>query len=374
MIPLRKKMPQWAKIWELALLVALVIVPLTVQGQTIKQLFQQGNAAQWAGKYAEAEAIWQRIILQEPKNAVAYKNLGDSLRDQKKLDEAIAAYRNAIQLNPKYATAYNELGNALRDQKKLDEANKAYRTANQLAPPFNSSSLPTPVSLDLGKGNIIGLPSLPRPSSLPPRDSRSYPYLAWPPPKASAVAAIPSKYLRESHTKTTYLRNVDEKLSEALEASGYSRKSYFAVPDGFAIVTQLEHINADGTPVEKDRWGIIPNVEKLHKFTLQGYFIALFTANPGYYRVIIFVVTSQPFTQSKLTLSPEKAEAWLSEGLNRLPKSIAQLQFTEEYAVTALIYQFKKIESSKIPTLENPSKISGKLQLEKSKIWFNLAK
>jgi superkiller protein 3 len=144
-------------------------MPKLAVAQTIEELFQQGNAAQEAKNYSQAEAIYRRIIQLEPNNAKAYYKLcyvldeqnnklddavaacrksialnsnnaetyyllGYVLQRQGKLDEAIAAYHQAIELDPKDAAAYYNLGNALRDQKKLDEAIAAYRQAIELDP------------------------------------------------------------------------------------------------------------------------------------------------------------------------------------------------------------------------------------------------
>jgi superkiller protein 3 len=144
-------------------------MPQLAVAQTIEELFQQGNAAQEAKNYSQAEAIYRRIIKIEPNNAKAYYKLcyvlddqnklddavaacrksialnsdaqtyfvvGYVLRRQGKLEEAIAAYRQAIELDPKDAAPYKGLGNALSDQKKLDEAIAAYRQAIQLDPKY----------------------------------------------------------------------------------------------------------------------------------------------------------------------------------------------------------------------------------------------
>ncbi len=102
--------------------------------QTIDQLFQQGNAAQASGQYAEAERIFRQVISLNPQDATAYYNLGNALYAQNKLEEAITAYNQAIALNPQDATAYNNLGNALADQNKLEEAITAYNQAIALNP------------------------------------------------------------------------------------------------------------------------------------------------------------------------------------------------------------------------------------------------
>ncbi len=125
-----------------ALLLVLFLITI-IQGchaPTIDELFQQGNTAQGAGNYVQAENIWRKVIQLNPKDADAYTNLGNALSDQGKLDEAIAAYRQALQLNPKYAYAYTNLGVALSDQGKLEEAIAAYRQALSL--PENKSGIP----------------------------------------------------------------------------------------------------------------------------------------------------------------------------------------------------------------------------------------
>ena len=109
-------------------------VPDVAIAKSVEELFQQGNAAQTAGQYAEAETIWRQVLRSDRLNAAAYSNLGLALYEQKKLEEAIRAYREAINLDPKSANAYYDLGLALYEQKKLEEAIRAYREAINLNP------------------------------------------------------------------------------------------------------------------------------------------------------------------------------------------------------------------------------------------------
>ena len=157
------------RLLALVLTLSMAGMPQLAVAQTIEELFQQGNEAQEAKNYSQAEAIYGRIIQIEPNNAKAYYKLcyvlddqnklddavaacrksialnsdaqtyfvlGYVLRRQGKLEEAIAAYRKAIELDPKDAAPYKGLGNALSDQKKLDEAMAAYRQAIQLDPKY----------------------------------------------------------------------------------------------------------------------------------------------------------------------------------------------------------------------------------------------
>ncbi|MBD2598645.1 tetratricopeptide repeat protein [Nostoc spongiaeforme FACHB-130] len=124
-------------ITNLFLILYLATTPRLVVAQTsIEQLFEQGNAAQQAGKYAESEAAYRQIIEIEPNNATAYYKLCDVLDDQNKIDAAIAACQKSVQLNPTEAKTHNLLGNALNNQKKLDAAVAAYEKAIQLNPNY----------------------------------------------------------------------------------------------------------------------------------------------------------------------------------------------------------------------------------------------
>jgi hypothetical protein len=203
----------------------------------------------------------------------------------------------------------------------------------------------------------------------PPGDT--IPQFPWPPPLASATDVIARSLLLT--TPTGSLKDVDQRLTTALEACGYVGKSYYAVPDGFALVTQLEQINPDGTsrPLPS-RWAA--KVQPLSTFSLSDYLKALFTANPGRYRIIVFVITSHPFSQAEAKVSKEDALGWLSKGLNQLPASIGNLSFTADYAATALIYEFDEPHAGKNAVFITPSGLTGRDHLAKSKLLSALEK
>jgi tetratricopeptide (TPR) repeat protein len=88
------------------------------------------------GQPDEAVSWFQKAVEREPNFAPAHYNLGNALRQQKKLDAAIASYRRAIRLKPDYAWAYVNLGRALADKGQPDDALAYFRQAVRLKPDY----------------------------------------------------------------------------------------------------------------------------------------------------------------------------------------------------------------------------------------------
>jgi len=169
------------------------------------------------------------------------------------------------------------------------------------------------------------------------RESVPTPQFPWPPPSASAREVLPRTLFHGSH-----LVDIDRTLSNALHKNGYAETSYYAVPSGFALVTRLEQIDIDGrSKSPPGRWSV-DALARMSSFSLKGYINALFIADPGRYRVIVFVVTDVPFRESDTQISKEEALGWLRDGWNVLPSIIGERPFTADVNCTALIYEFEK--------------------------------
>jgi hypothetical protein len=198
------------------------------------------------------------------------------------------------------------------------------------------------------------------------------PEFPWPPPRASAMVKVPQKYLYPPNKQVHY-HYINSILVSALNKCGYGRKSYFAVPNGFALVTQLEQINEDGTSKSKsERW--LVEVQPFRDFSLIGYLKALFTAKRGYFRVIVFIITDQPFSQKESKVSKAQALNWLSSGYDKLPVDIGGLIYTKNHETTALIYEFMQPGHKKKGIVKYPGKFTGEEHLLKSNILFALGR
>ena len=58
----------------------------------------------------------------------------------------------------------------------------------------------------------------------------------------------------------------------------------------------------------------------------------------------------------------------------RLPAELAGREFTDQYACTALIYQFEQPGSGEGARLDVPSDLPGRIHLERAKLWEALGK
>lgn len=184
----------------------------------------------------------------------------------------------------------------------------------------------------------------PEPEVAPPApapEENVIPRFPWPPPAASAKMVLPAELLHRPNKRET-LRDVARRLETAFDKAGYGELSYYAVPKGFAIVSRLEQIEPDGTPVKlPGRWSV--KITPPEVFSLASYIKVLFSANPGYFRVVVFIITSEPVVENAETqVSREDALKWLRKGANKLPPEYAQIPFNDNYDCTALIYEFEQ--------------------------------
>jgi hypothetical protein len=205
-------------------------------------------------------------------------------------------------------------------------------------------------------------PSAKKVSARPP----SLPTFPWPPPKPSSRVVVPSSAFNSART----FGDLAALLDKALLDSGYSEKSYWSVPDGIAEVMRLERTYADGLPAAgAQRWVI--NSSALQPLSITDYVKALFAADPGYYRVIAFVVTDAPFVANGAPITESGARALLTDGAVSLPPEYLTKPLPTGYNCTALVYEFLR-EIGKDPAELDPGHLDGKDHLVKSGIWAKL--
>lgn len=198
--------------------------------------------------------------------------------------------------------------------------------------------------------------------------SQTIPAFPWPPALASASTKIPSAFLVSDDFSDTLVQ-VAGTLENALENAGYNERSYYAVPDGFALVTRLEQVNPDGSPSPlPDRWAVQMTTPKV--FSLASYLQALFTAQEGHFRIIAFVVTSAPFAQNpNRVVMREDAMEWLAVGSHTLPASIGSLPYSQRHYCVALVYEFEQPTRNHEASFKMLSALSGIEHLKKAQIW-----
>jgi predicted O-linked N-acetylglucosamine transferase (SPINDLY family) len=100
----------------------------------IEKDFRSALQHHQAGQLPQAEALYRKVLAQEPKHAGALHYLGIIAHQAGRIDIAVDLIGRAIAIKPDYAGAYNNLATALGQSGRLEEAIAACRHAIALAP------------------------------------------------------------------------------------------------------------------------------------------------------------------------------------------------------------------------------------------------
>jgi hypothetical protein len=224
------------------------------------------------------------------------------------------------------------------------------------SPPTNSSLPPTNSS----STTTSALP--PQDSAVPPKSlppGQQVPMFPWPPPEYSVSAVLDKSYFKQSKT----MFDVDDILTTALSDLGYYDRSYFEIPNGFALVNRIEQIKEDGAPFAPPaRWSV--TVKAYDRLSWSAYLKALVFPPSGFFRIIVFAVTDNSFTSSRKKVTKAAAEQWLKSGVHQLPASIGNKKLGPNHLCMAIIYEFKKVASKEAEQITGD--LTGMEHLEKS--------
>jgi hypothetical protein len=231
-------------------------------------------------------------------------------------------------------------------------------------PPPAASELPAPSQAPPSPGDIFSIYA--------DRFAR-LPHFRLPAPAPSATAVLPQSAFVP---RPANLFELHERILKALNECGYFENAFYYVPRGFALVTRIEQIDDEGSPLdERRRWDINLSAG-MHEWTLAQYLRVLFLAPRRRYRVIVFIVSPGDYPRSEVMISSDEAMKWFSLGPSYLPNVYELISFSNDYRVTALIYEFYvrgRTSNNKDANLVRPSHLLGDDHLAKSHISAALA-
>ncbi|MCA0235171.1 MAG: hypothetical protein LCH81_02170 [Bacteroidetes bacterium] len=144
------------------------------------------------------------------------------------------------------------------------------------------------------------------------------------------------------------LGDINFRICRALDKQGYTDRRYFAVKNGFAIVTAAEQFRAApalSSIAGNNRWLDYPPRPSFDG--VWDYFSKMFFPDPTYFRVFVFVVTNQSALEYEPgCVSVDGCKEWLQRGGNVLPDYLAK-QSVNGHSVRGLVYEFRAEESNK---------------------------
>src|SRR5438477_220006 len=91
--------------------IAVLVVAAFAQPDALQSLFKESRALADAGKFDEAVANYNKILVDVPKCSQCYIGIGDAYVKKGSMDEAEAAFKKSTEIDPQSAEGYTSLAN-----------------------------------------------------------------------------------------------------------------------------------------------------------------------------------------------------------------------------------------------------------------------
>jgi hypothetical protein len=190
------------------------------------------------------------------------------------------------------------------------------------------------------------------------------PQFPMPPPEWTLRTVLPAglAVTREGEP----LGGIFDRLRQALGRAAIQDYTVYGIEnDGFAVVARMESIQDDGRPAA-ERWtqGVVrPSV-----FSVGDYLKALFTARPGRYRVLAFLVTARTVTPGAPADKDTLNRLWRG-GAGDLPQDVRQIALPPSGRCEALVYEFFRATEDDRPVQIADSRLTGPQHLAAAGLW-----
>ena len=192
----------------------------------------------------------------------------------------------------------------------------------------------------------------------------------WPkPPEPSTSATIPRRLIFADDGSERTLAAVAARLDAAIAGAGYLQPRYLAAGcDGFAVVLDLEHIEADGSRARGVAGFAPPSQDE--PFSLASFVRRLFYAPPGHYRQIVIVVSDERMAAPAPAPDESQLRVIARDGVSALPRAFASRTFSSRHELVALIYEFEKdANDGDVRWIAPEGRLGATVHLKKSKLY-----
>jgi hypothetical protein len=230
----------------------------------------------------------------------------------------------------------------------------------------------TPEPLLIVHGVLPGLPGIQtivfaRPTAAskpPPKTSSGLPQFPMPPPEWTLRTVLPGGLVVARDGEP--LGDIFDRLRQALGRAQIQDYTVYGIEnDGFAVVARMESIGDDGRPAA-ERW--VQGVVRPSVFSVGDYLKALFTARPGRYRVIAFLVTPRTVTPGEPADKDTLNRLWRG-GAGDLPDDVRKINLPPSGRCEALVYEFFRATDDDPPVRVADSRLTGPQHLAGAGLW-----
>ena len=138
------------------------------------------------------------------------------------------------------------------------------------------------------------------------------------------------------------------------------------MPGGFARATRAERCLPDGRAAQAPRrWAMEPSalIDWTQLRDPRQWIDAFRQADPGHYRVLVFLVTDRDRTTGSGAVDIDTAEGWTTGGADRLPGAIAGLPLTADSHLEVLVYEFARAAVNATPAFVKSSALGARAHL-----------